>query len=74
MIIIICKIHEEFQTIPKLHLGKDSKNIFKRHTRDCGKWTIDNFIIDFQKVFSSKYDCLQIELKHKSFLLPIIYP
>ena len=26
-IIVICKVHGEFQTTPKLHLGRDSRNV-----------------------------------------------
>ena len=72
-IIIICKKHGEFQTTPKLHLGRDSKNTFKkRKPIGCSECIIENIIIDFQKIHGKKYDYSQIQLKYKSFPIKII--
>lgn len=72
-IIIICKIHGEFKTTPKLHLGRDSKDIDKkRNPVGCGKCVIDNVIIDLQKIHGKKYDYSKIEFRYKSFPIIII--
>ena len=72
-IIIICKIHGEFKTTPKLHLGRDSKYIDKkRNPVGCGKCVIDNVIIDLQKIHGKKYDYSKIEFRYKSFPIIII--
>ena len=72
-IIIICKIHGEFRTTPKLHLGRDSKDINKkRNPVGCGKCVIDNVIIDLQKIHGIKYDYSKIEFRYKSFPIIII--
>ena len=74
-IIIICKKHGEFKTTPKLHLGRDSKNMDKkRNPVGCDKCIIDNVIIDLQKIHGKKYDYSKIEFKYKSFPITIICP
>ena len=74
-IIIICRKHGEFQTTPKLHLGRDSKNIYKkRNPLGCNKCIIDDLILEFQNIHGKKYDYSKIELKRKSFPLTIICP
>ena len=74
-VIIICKKHGDFQTTPKLHLGRDSKNIYKkRDPVGCDKCIIDVAIIDLQKVHGKKYDYSKIEFKYKSFPITIICP
>ena len=72
-VIIICKKHGEFKTTPKLHLGRDSKDIDKkRNPVGCGKCVIDNVIIDLQKIHGKKYDYSKIESRYKSFPIIII--
>ena len=74
-IIIICKKHGEFKTTPKLHIGRDSKNVDKkRNPIGCSKCIIDNVIIDLQKIHGKKYDYSKIKLKYKSFPIIIICP
>jgi len=74
-IIVICKVHGEFQTTPKLHLGRDSRNVYKkRNPLGCVKCIVDKAIIDFQKVYGKKYDYSKIELRNKSFFMIIICP
>ena len=74
-VIIICKKHGEFKITPKLHIGRDSKNIDKkRNPIGCSKCIIDNVIIDLQKIHGKKYDYSKIKLKYKSFPIIIICP
>ena len=74
-IIIICKKHGEFKTTPKLHIGRDRKNVDKkRNPIGCSKCIIDNVIIDLQKIHGKKYDYSKIKLKYKSFPIIIICP
>jgi hypothetical protein len=74
-IIIICKKHGEFQTTPRLHLGRDSKNVYKkRDAVGCSECVLDDVINDFQIVHGKKYDYSRIKLKHKSFPMIIICP
>ena len=74
-IIIICKKHGEFKTTPKLHLGRDSKNLYKKKDPiGCGSCILDDIIIDFQKVHGKIYDYSKIEFKYKSYPIIIICP
>tara|TARA_B110000259_G_scaffold172441_1_gene204872 strand:- start:8 stop:541 length:534 start_codon:yes stop_codon:yes gene_type:complete len=74
-IIIICKKHGEFQTTPRLHLGRDSKNVYKkRDAVGCSECVLDDVINDFQIVHGKKYDYSKIKLKYKSFPMIIICP
>ena len=74
-IIIICKKHGEFKTTPKLHLGRDSKNIDKRRPPiGCNKCIVENVIIDLQKIHGEKYNYSKLEFKYKSFPIIIICP
>ena len=75
LVIIICKKHGEFKTTPKLHLGKDSKNVNKKRTPiGCSKCIIDDVIIDLQRIHGEKYDYSKIKLKYKTFPIIIICP
>ena len=59
-IIIICKVDGEFQTTLKLHLGRDSRNVYKkRNPLGCIKCIDDKAIIYFQKIYGKKYDFLK---------------
>ena len=74
-VIIICKKHGEFKTTPKLHIGRDSKNIDKkRNPIGCSRCIIDSVITDLQKIHGEKYDYSKIKLKYKSFPITIICP
>ena len=75
LVIIICKKHGEFKTTPKLHIGRDSKNIDKkRNPIGCSKCIIDDVKIDLQKIHGEQYDYSKIKLTYKSFPIIIICP
>ena len=74
-VIIICKKHGEFKTTPKLHIGRDSKNIDKkRNPIGCSRCIIEDVIIELQKIHKEKYDYSKIKLKYKTFPIIIICP